>query len=350
MNIVIRTDASIEIGTGHVMRCLTLAKQLKRHGAEVTFVCRELEGNSISYLQGEGMNVAVLPSSNDSFQWKLDAEATIAVIKEKKIKVDLVIVDHYRLDSRWESRLRCCTKKIMVIDDLADRSHDCDLLLDQTFGEDEKRYVGLYPECAIGLFGVKYAILRNQFLNYRKSKFNYNQYDIKIHLFFGGIDLHNYTTKFSKIILSNFSNVTIKAIVGRGFKFVSDLNYLEYKFGSRFEWKRNVENMAEQMYQCDLAFGAPGTATWERACVGLPSAYIAVSENQIEILSRLQERELCVFLGKASTVQPDNIISKLDEMFTSPKLLNTLFLNSIHNVDGLGTERIIKTLKEMIGD
>ncbi|WP_100401666.1 UDP-2,4-diacetamido-2,4,6-trideoxy-beta-L-altropyranose hydrolase [Bacillus sp. FJAT-42315] len=355
MNVIIRTDASIEIGTGHVMRCVTLAKQLVREGAKITFVCRELEGNVIDFIYSQGFHVGILPNERKKedlcwtqYHWKQDATETKAVIQESNRQIDLLIVDHYGLDARWESELRSVCPKIMIIDDLANRPHNCDLLLDQTFGETGESYQNLIPPSAVGLYGLQYAILRDQFKYYRKQTFNYNQDDIRIHLFFGGIDENNYTFKFSDLILSHFPNVKIMSIVGRKFEFVLDLQQLERKYEGRFEWKKNIPNMAEYMQKCDIAFGAPGTATWERACVGLPSAYLAINKNQVNILENLQERGLCLFLGEASTIQTSTLISRLREFLTSPDLLRQLFVSSVNNVDGLGKNKIIQVLKELM--
>src|SRR5690625_1048344 len=129
MNVVIRTDASIKIGSGHVMRCLTLARQLKRHNMNVTFICRDVEGNYIDFLRRERMEVATLSNSSDL---KSDAFETIYNVKHVG-DIHLLIVDHYELDEKWETMLRPYVNHIMVIDDLANRRHNCDVLLDQNY-------------------------------------------------------------------------------------------------------------------------------------------------------------------------------------------------------------------------
>ena len=148
--IAFRSDASTKIGQGHTIRCLKLAKAIRNNGNDCFFICRDLEGNLIKKIQQEGFAVHVLSGSNLSkkiktinklklshadwlsVSWQQDAEETINAISSKK--VDLLIVDHYALDKSWEEKLRPYTKKIMVIDDLADRKHDCDFFLDQNLG------------------------------------------------------------------------------------------------------------------------------------------------------------------------------------------------------------------------
>lgn len=138
MNVFIRVDASLELGTGHVMRCLTLAGRLREHGASVHFICREHPGHLCDLIEANGYNVLKLPAPQEN-SWlgaplSVDANQTKEQLSNRS--VDLLIVDHYAINAEWESRLRDLTKKILVIDDLANRSHDCDIILDQNFIKD----------------------------------------------------------------------------------------------------------------------------------------------------------------------------------------------------------------------
>ena len=172
MKVVIRTDASIEIGTGHVMRCITLAKQLRGKGATVTFLCREFPGNSMAFIAQEGFKVVSLPFVGEinnidwiRKNWQQDADDTKSVLEDLHHVVDVLIVDHYGLDARWEKKLKSYVNKMMVIDDLADRPHDCDLLLDQNYYLNiDDRYKGLVPDDCVQLLGPDYVLLRDEFL------------------------------------------------------------------------------------------------------------------------------------------------------------------------------------------
>ena len=143
MNIVFRVDSSIQIGLGHLMRCVALADELKREGCTVTFLCRALEGNLIESVEHK----VIVLEKDDDFQsddlylnWLgasqgRDAEQTIKVMPKM---TDLLVVDSYALGQYWHQKLRAHTKKILVIDDLADRQFDCDILLNQNLGVEEK--------------------------------------------------------------------------------------------------------------------------------------------------------------------------------------------------------------------
>ena len=176
MNVVIRTDASLAIGAGHVMRCLSLADGLRSTGASVHFVCRLHDGHLCKLIQRRGYGVHSLakpsPSikmdaSSNYLSWlgancRKDAAETIAVIDSFGSRPDWLIVDHYALSSDWEKCVRASVRRVMVIDDLADRKHDCDLLLDQNLYDDpDTRYAGIVPEHCQLLIGPRFALLRD---------------------------------------------------------------------------------------------------------------------------------------------------------------------------------------------
>ncbi len=174
MRVVFRVDASLQMGTGHVMRCLTLALVLKENGVDVRFICRKHKGNLIDKIRSNGFNVHELELLVEievdnrlaHSQWlgatqQQDADDCINILKVEK--TNWIIVDHYALDEQWQKRIKLYCKKLMVIDDLADRKHQCDVLLDQTFGRQQKDYLALTPEGCELLLGSQYALLRSEF-------------------------------------------------------------------------------------------------------------------------------------------------------------------------------------------
>lgn len=319
MNVVIRTDASIEIGTGHVMRCLTLAKQLKRHGAEVTFVCRNLEGNSISYLKGQGIRMTTLPLMGNQIEWQMDAEETITIIKEMDNEVDLIIVDHYGLDSRWESELRHYTKRIMVIDDLADRPHDCDLLLDQNYYLDmNERYKRLVPNHCIQMLGPNYVLLREEFLQIANKPRERTGEVNNILVFFGGTDPTGETIKTLKAIRElNIPQIEINVVVGASNPKRREIE-LMCKGMLHTNFYCQVSNMAELMWQADLAIGAGGSTTWERCLLGLPTMVVIIADNQREVTHAVAKQGSVIYLGEHTDVDKQQIqkylLNSLDDM------------------------------------
>ena len=212
--VVIRADASVQVGSGHVMRCLTLADALRKRGAEVHFICRELPGHLGGVLTDKGYPVHWLPapvadgvaipahtahSAWLGVPWAVDADQTRDRLMGLP-EIDWMIVDHYALDQTWESRMRPLVKRIMVIDDLADRPHDCDILLDQNLVAGmENRYHGKIPENCSCLLGPQYALLRSEFSMLRSTSLARRKPpELKrLLIFMGGSDP---TNEISKVI------------------------------------------------------------------------------------------------------------------------------------------------------
>ena len=361
--ILIRADASVQIGTGHVMRCLTLADELCGRGAEVIFVCREFDGNLCGYIEEKGYIVHRLPVSDATEQgdqnieiglkhtawlgadWQTDARQVGEIIKGFENPPDSLVVDHYALDERWEGYLRPYCKKVMVIDDLADRVHDCDLLLDQNFYENlESRYDGLVPAWCKKLLGPKYALLRPEFRKARKNLRKRDGHVRRIMIFFGGSDPTNETAKALEAIrMLNRPDIAVDVLVGnfnRHCKVIeqmaSDLPDCTCHF--------NVEDIATLMAGAGLAIGAGGTTVWERCMLGLPSLVTTVAENQERIISEMAESGYLLFVGRSETVSVDSIYHALEIALQSPWFLISFDRKTQSLVDGRGADRIAQEM------
>ncbi|MFQ5787183.1 MAG: UDP-2,4-diacetamido-2,4,6-trideoxy-beta-L-altropyranose hydrolase, partial [Thermodesulfobacteriota bacterium] len=207
-----RTDASFSIGTGHVMRCLTLANELSQKGATIKFICREEPGHMINHIEEQGYQVYRLPSGIDL---ETDLKLSKGYLEKHSRPIDWLVVDHYDMDIRWESCMRQSVHKIMVIDDMINRVHDCDILLNQNYGFFEEQYQGLVPNHCIQLLGPKYALLRPQF---RKVLENLRERDgevKRILVFMGGADPTNQTCKVLRAIKKlNSPDITVDTVIG----------------------------------------------------------------------------------------------------------------------------------------
>ena len=296
MKVVFRVDASLRIGTGHVMRCLTLAQVLKENGIKVEFICRQHKKSLVNKIRSSGFNVHELgllkgnevDNKLPHSHWlgatqEQDAEDCINILKSKK--TNWLIVDHYALDEDWQLILRPYYDKIMVIDDLADRKHHCDILLDQTFGRQHKDYLELVPKDCKLLLGSQYALLRPEFTKWksysmeRRSNTELNQLLISM----GGVDTDNITSQVLKELKTcNLPNdINIIVVMGGFAPQIEDVRSIANDITHKTVVKINVENMAEIMANSDMAIGAAGSTTWERCCLGLPSIQIIIAKNQI---------------------------------------------------------------------
>jgi len=356
MRIIFRADASLKIGTGHIMRCLTLAEELKRKGAEVVFICRDLPGNLGEFIRSKSCSVYLLPAADDSSdenknkknEWlgvssEYDASETHGVLSNFEC-VDWLIVDHYSLDEDWEMVQRDVTNNILVIDDLADRAHDCDLLLDQNFyAEMAVRYIDLVPAYCQQLLGPKYTLLRKEFREVRsqmkKRRHNVN----KIFVFFGGVDATNMTSKvLDAVISAELGSINFDVVIGSTNPHREYLENLCEKT-ENITLHIQVNNMAQLMSEADLCIGSGGTVTWERCCLGLPTMAFSVAENQ-DLLLKDGAKAGLVYVPDVETNSSDDIELHLKALLKNTHLREHISQAGLKTVDGRGALRLANML------
>lgn len=354
-HIAFRTDATSQIGTGHFMRCLTLAYALKQRGANIRFISRELPAHLRDMLTTKGIELSSLgnnlgssPSGDLAHAHWLrssqtqDAQATIQAMSDQTW--DWLIVDHYALDARWESAMRSSARKIMVIDDIADRQHDCDVLLDQNFYLDmETRYVDKVPAHCQSLLGPHYALLRDEFRKLHEQIQPRTGLVKRILVFFGGVDVDNYT------------GVAIDALSG----LIDNGLHVDVVIGAQHPCRAEIETncaaqgfvchvqtnrMAELMAAADLAIGAGGSASWERCCLGLPALLVALAENQLDIAKALNLNGASVCIGTKDTVDFLTIKQAVTKLLSKHEQLEGVSRRAFSLVDGMGASRVCQEL------
>ena len=356
---IFRTDASLEIGTGHVMRCLTLALGLLEKGASVSFLCREHDGNLIELIRSHGFMVLALPllSQGDytdenpldpahavwlGCNWQVDVEHCNAVLNDP---VDWIIIDHYALDYRWENAMRDKCQKIMCIDDLADRVHECDLLLDQNLGRTEDDYVELVSSETKLLLGSQYALLRQEFAHWREASLKARMQPQLRHLLItmGGVDNDNVTevilNTIDKAHLIDLERITV--ILGPHAPWLDKVKKLVSEMSASVSLLSSVNNMAELMAQCDLAIGAGGTTTWERCSLGLPTVLISLAENQ-NYISREVGKAGAAILCDVQDVEHE--LGNILRVISEPDCLQRLSWNASQITDGRGMQSVRQLL------
>ncbi len=354
-----RTDASISIGTGHVIRCLTLAEALRKKGAECHFICRKLQGNINELIQSRGFTLHILPASNeknneikkraqensckldnlllDSFD---DATKTKTVIGTKF--VDWIIVDHYELDARWERIIKPLCKNLMVIDDLANRSHFCDVILDQNY-ESSERYKNFIHSSCLQILGPRYALIRPEYAKFRSlKKFKLKRVS-KIFIYFGGSDQFNLTsTALKALTVPSLKNLWVDIVVGKNYTDSTFLNQIAKKRG-RVNIHVPRTHLADLMSSADIAIGAGGVTNWERICLGLPGLVITIAENQIPITEILNQKGIIRYLGRAEEVTEkiieEALISEINSRCDLKRVAPGMTL-----CDGQGTSRVVKII------
>jgi UDP-2,4-diacetamido-2,4,6-trideoxy-beta-L-altropyranose hydrolase len=358
MKVVFRADASNRMGIGHLMRCLTLAEALRNRGVELRFICRAHPGNLVELLRQQAMPVTVLPASaqvpemnSEEYTTWLgvtqaeDAEQTVKALKGDR--PDWLVVDHYGLDADWEQRLRPYTEKMMVIDDLANPRHDCDLLLNQNYSDGgDEHYRGLLPENCRLLLGPRYALLRPEYAAYRRTLRPRDGVVRRVLVFFGGSDLHNMTSlALEGLSAPEFQHLEVDVVVGANNPHRVSLEEqvlarpLTNLYGSR-------PHLADLMAHADLAIGAGGGTTWERMCLGLPSLVVSIAHNQRPACEALAQAGLIQHIGGFRDAQTTDLVDALKRWIGNRERLLTCSTQNQFLVDGLGSLRLAEVLDQ----
>lgn len=340
------------------MRCLTLADALRRQGAECSFICRDLPGHLADTIRFRQYDVTLLPhpavgqSAADTagpshaawlgVPWSLDMEQTRHALSGKA--VEWLVVDHYALDARWQAGLRSDCRRLMVIDDLADRPHLCDLLLDQNLGRSNGHYEPLVPSHCRMLIGPRYALLRPEFAACRPGSLQRRQVPELQQLLvsLGGVDKFNITARVLDALDGKLSpECRIKVVLGSGAPWIEQVRRQAERMDG-VEVLVGVTDMAGLMAESDLAIGAAGTTAWERCCLGLPTITLILAANQKQGALALAAAG-AIRLCDDSAVLSDEVRDALAEM-SSPKARAKMTRACGAITDGLGTDLIAEAM------
>ena len=360
LNVAFRVDSSLEIGTGHVMRCLTLANALARTGARCTFLTRRLPGNSLGRIEEHAVHV--LPTSAQhgkahddgpphaawlAAPWQEDARQTRAALDE--LQPDWLVVDHYALDARWEAVAVPPETRIFVIDDLADRAHRCDLLLDQNLGHTAGDYDGLVPETCTRLVGPRYALLRPEFAEARAEALAARDGRglRRLMVSMGGIDAADATSAVLCALREAPlpEDLTIEVIMGGQAPTLEKVHELARDMPRPTQVAVDVDDMAARMARADLAIGAGGSTTWERCALGLPSIIVEVAANQAEITRAMVDAGAALSPGPLQAADVAARLRAAVAEAANPKHLAKMSQAAVETCDGNGVVRVLGQLK-----
>jgi len=376
MKIAFRTDASLHMGSGHVMRCLTLADALRARGAQCHFISRAHPGHLVEVIRQRGYkenslaapvqqaqaaikNSAIeVPELQPSQQiepahaawlgntWQADAADTAAVLAS--LQPDLLVVDHYALDQHWESALQPHYKKLMVIDDLADRAHVCDLLLDQNLGRQPQDYAKLVPADCQVFTGPQYALLRPEFAALRPYSLQRRQAQTSIGrllITMGGVDQDNATGQVLQALKTCAlpADCRITVVMGLTAPWLQNVQQLAAQMPWPTDVVVNVSNMAQRMADSDLAIGAAGSTSWERCCLAMPTLMVVLADNQKEAAEHLQKSGAANCLASSGLLHQD-LQDQLQCFIDRPEQLGQMSACASAITEGLGVERMVAAM------
>lgn len=356
MRVLFRVDASLAMGSGHVMRCLTLARALSGQGHLCQFLSREHVGHLHAHIRDQGFELISLAMGQGSdhdlshAHWlgatqDEDIQACLPAIAA--FKPDWLVVDHYALDQRWERAVLPVGCRVLVIDDLADRQHQCDVLLDQNLGRSAEHYQGKVPEPCQVLAGPHHALLRPEFARLRDASLARREDAAlqQVLITLGGVDQHNH----SAVILESLKRCQLPAdirftvVLGASAPHLQAVRALAQTCPWPVEVLSATTDMAGHMARADLAIGAGGGTSWERCCLGLPTLLIVLAENQRPAAGALQ---------RSGAVQLLDLALPLDEQLRAAMIglrersvLASLSQAASRIADGLGVERVLAAME-----
>lgn len=352
MKIAFRVDASDRIGTGHAVRCVTLAETLKPRGADIVFICRDHPGNQAARIEQAGFPVRMLPAPpqgtaarDDYAAWlgvppQQDADETISALAGAI--VDWVVVDHYGLDALWERAVEPHAANILAIDDLANRAHACDVLLDQNHGTDaDDRYKGLLPSACRQLLGPGYALLNSA---YQRHEPRVRRKVERILVYFGGVDSDNATgLALEALSTPALSKIAADVVIGTRNPHREAIQAIAARRGNTVV-HGSLPHLADLMAQADLAIGAAGTTIWERLRCGLPSVVVGVAANQYSGAEALAAAGIIDYVGPLGGVTADMLRTGVFRLADDPSRLERQSRAGPLMVDGLGAARLAEVI------
>jgi UDP-2,4-diacetamido-2,4,6-trideoxy-beta-L-altropyranose hydrolase len=356
MKILFRADASLRIGSGHVMRCLTLADALARGGADCAFICRRLEGNLNSQIRNRGYRVYELPDQDFDVMEDVQPDARHSRDMVEDYGADWVLVDHYGIDAAWEEYVVQPGVRLLVIDDLADRRHSADILVDQTYGRTVAEYSRLVPVSCNVLTGSSYAILRPEFSVLRESSLARRRHGSlrNVLVSMGGSDVKNATGQVLALLTTEGLASRLGSIVvvlGGQSIWSDEISALSSQMPVPTSLQIDVDNVAELMVDADLAIGAGGTTAWERCCLGLPAILLTLADNQLDVCGSLDRVGAAIHVGGVDSGDwKPRLVEAMTSLLGDSDLHMTMSRRASEITDGLGTDRVCQQLLRMSYD
>lgn len=348
MRVLIRSDASPTIGSGHMARLLPLARTLRQQGSHVAFACRLLPGHRLEALAAEGFETFALPGrypAEDPQQaiesllpWQADIDALAQALANYP-GFDWIVVDHYGLDHHWQRAARRWAPRIAAVDDLATRRYDVDLLLNQNLSGTPEAYAALLPTDCQTLFGPRFAMLRDEFCC---PAIEIKPQAKRVLVNFGGFDAAM-QTHHAMLALADFPELDVDFVAGAANPAWAQMQALA---ASRPKWRLHsfVSDFYRLMTEADLFVGAGGGTSWERAALGLPTICIAVSNNQQANGEVMANSGAHVFLGPREQVSVEQLRLAIGFVAGNQGLRKSMAERSRQLVDGRGAQRVAAAL------
>ncbi len=345
MRVTFRVDASGKIGNGHVYRCLSLAEGLLQKSVEVNFICREHEGNLNDLIKNKSFPVTSLikpekkSKTNTYADWlgvsqEDDAEETISVLQDDI--TDYLVLDHYALGIEWENRVKAMVNNIVIVDDLADSEHNCDVVINQSYFSIKEDYKYLVPSHCKFLLGSEYILLSKPYEEYRSKLHERDNVLKRILVFFTAGDDNGETIKALEGIALAFDSVHVDVVVGESNRYKDEINDKCEQHGWKFHCQ--IDYMHELISKADVAIGSAGANSWERCALGVPALVTLMADNQQANANALEKMGAAICIGEYSKTSADDYRKAL--LAFNKDRLQSMSASALKLVDGKGVDRV----------
>ncbi|MCP4668342.1 MAG: UDP-2,4-diacetamido-2,4,6-trideoxy-beta-L-altropyranose hydrolase [Deltaproteobacteria bacterium] len=345
MSLVIRADATTQIGTGHVMRCMALAQAWQDRGSQVTFLSHCESDSLYRRITDEGFSfISIQRSHPDPSDLYMTLESLSAMSSELSSDIWLVL-DGYHFTPQYQKAIRNGGKRLLVIDDYNHLPHyHADILINQNIGASSISYI-CDPD-TIRLLDCKYALLRREFLKHKDRSREISKKAKKVLVTLGGADPENVTLKVIQGLNQlNDKGIEVKIVVGPSNPNIQSL-WKELSLSTfSFELLTSTNEMPDLMAWADIAVSGGGTTCWELAFMGVPTLVITIAENQKAVGLGLQSAGAAIDLGESDTIDIANFAMILNELLFDFARRDEISINAMRLVDGKGTNRLMSFFK-----
>jgi UDP-2,4-diacetamido-2,4,6-trideoxy-beta-L-altropyranose hydrolase len=340
--LVIRADASTQIGSGHVMRCLALAQVWQEQVVETAAFVTAVPEMLRMRLEAEGMTVYAHSGEAGD---EADAQQVIALAQQ--LKTRYVVVDGYQFGADYQQWLKDAGLRLLALDDNGEAQHySADLVLNQNIHASEALYTNRQPYTRL-LLGTRYTLLRREFWSWRGWQRDIPDAARKVLVTMGGSDPDNVTLKVLRALEQvQLNDLHVKVVVGGSSPHYDALQMAARQSPHHIELAHNVSDMPALMAWADVAVSAGGSTCWELAFMGLLGMVIVLAENQQPLADRLAQQDAVITLGRHADLTPETIAARLTDLVTDADRRRVMSARGRELVDSYGGERVVKALRQ----
>jgi UDP-2,4-diacetamido-2,4,6-trideoxy-beta-L-altropyranose hydrolase len=343
--ILFLADAGPDVGGGHIVRCLTLARALVDRGAVCAFVESRDAAPILRRFGWPAQTLLAMVGAGDLSDLVASGRAFADLFEP-----DLVVVDHYRAGAAEETDLRGPHRRIAVIDDLADRRHACDLLVDPGFGRRREHYDGLIGEACVALIGPDHALVRPEFAAARPRALSRRARHDPVRralVSLGLTDVGAVTGRVVEALAGRLGDERLDVVLGPGAPSLEALDGLARR-DRRVRLHVDVQDMVTLTADTDVAVGAGGSSVWERACLGLPTIIVVLADNQAMMAGRLAQAGAAIALDARAPGFGPALAAAWTRLVEDRQLRWDLSQRSSELCDGRGAERVAEAMLDLL--